>query len=1306
MAISEDNTNIEIKNGILTKIHKANEILEVPKGVHTIATYDGHNLPVKKIILPDGLQTIQGFAFYQSQALEEVSLPNSVTSIGQRAFADCKMLKKISQPVGLTKLEPGVFANCESLEEIIFPKGIKKIPYRACANCRKLKRVVIPEGIEEIDWAAFAGCTSLEEIVLPQSLKKLNKQVFMNCKNLMNVQLSNDITVLPDQLFQGCKKLVFHLNPNIKELGDSTFEGCSRLTIYPSHVTKIGENCFKNCTGLQAVELNENIEFLPDGAFEGCVHLNTITTQRKESLPIRKRCFRNCRSLTSIPSFVQNYDIQSFENCTSLTSVDPVQDYIPMACFRGCQNIKEVSNSNKIRKFGSFAFSGCQSLEEMEINTQAIAANAFSHCKNLKKVALFPGMRSIGTEAFFDCPQLTDVLFPDTIESIKKSAFQYCHSIKSFTVPCNLTCLGEGAFSYMDSLEYIGVSPENKNFQTPDHKILIRPLNQKLILYASGCKDKAYSLEDYNIQLDALGVTTIRPISGIDVYAFAGAKNLEELTICACTDNIESSAFMGCTNLKTLTIKAIDCFTCSSIRIREHGEYYYEKDAKIPLYLPFETVNFTGNIVMIYPNALQYFSHVKEINLAPNGAYKIETGAFFDCTEVVSVQIPDNVKEINENAFSQNTTLIFENGLQVTGLSSMQVHNEYGDNCLLYSLYDGTYHIQQNQRISTIHRSFIDSSCSFSEEINHDPLIFFDYTNDLIDHNLLCKELLNGILIKNISLEGRKILLENLKPGDQFFLDVLTKSTLLDKKDDCIDLLLSENHFSTVVDFINLLKEYNVQEPLLYNKYFMAYCSIDSFKFLLQERYVDFVNVLQKSHLLEFNDDLKDTIVYILSHNNLNWVIKYIKEYKHLNESLMNPLIISIADHPLAEAFFRVYDANIKRLVKASMIFDNPQSGRQNLIDLLFLLKITGALEDDPIIKQRASTFITEKMFAEKLPNGEKNMARIVGDDIHRVFNFPQIHPDFDPEFTQFFLENFCDLIEQEKLRSGTIQRIYLNFKEIAKTCTSDRGEQRRLKVTLQKALLYLDSNKFDGVTQENRELANSLGKWYDSNKCWLTALYIYQESLNAPRNIFTKIELDGDGVPIYDYDPSQDLREEINENYSYEWLPKQDYDNLILGKYCSCCAHVNGAGQGIMRSSMILDNCQNLVIRDSTGEIIAKSTIYVNREMGYGVCNNVEVSLNYREAVYKKKIYKAFLRGIQAFMETYNQNNSIPLSDISIGLSRNAIIEYLDDINYPSIPVHPTISYAQYSLDSNFAYNGDCHANQKLLLWGKNGCR
>ena len=46
--------------------------------------------------------------------------------------------------------------------------------------------------------------------------------------------------------------------------------------------------------------------------------------------------------------------------------------------------------------------------------------------------------------------------------------------------------LSDAAFSFMDSLQNINVSPYNKTFITPDHKILIHDMQQKIVLYA--CK--------------------------------------------------------------------------------------------------------------------------------------------------------------------------------------------------------------------------------------------------------------------------------------------------------------------------------------------------------------------------------------------------------------------------------------------------------------------------------------------------------------------------------------------------------------------------------------------------------------------------------------------------------------------------------------------------------------------------------------------------------------------------------------------------------------------------------------------------
>ena len=1254
---------------------------------------------------------INDYTYMDNEDLVEMIIPEGVTHIGERAFSKCKNLKKLVLPESLVYIGASAFSGCENLEEIILPKNIKKLNYRTFADCKRLKKIVIPDGIQELEWAVFSGCENLEEIILPESITKIDQQLFLNCRKLKNITLPQNLEALPDECFKGCNNLEISLNEKITQLGSKTFEDCYKLSYFPENVTIFGEDCFKNCRKLTQAILNTEVIELPDGMFDGCINLNKINYKKDNSLRIGKRCFRNCKSLKSIPEFIANFNERSFENCTGLTSIDIIDSTIPFGCFRGCKNINEILNQDKIYKLSSFAFSGCESLEEIDVmRSNVISAEAFSNCKNLKKVRLNIGLQKINSRAFFNCYSLSDINFPDTIDTIKKEAFRNCHSIKQITIPANLTFFEDGAFSYMDSLENINVSPYNKTFITPDHKILINLMQQKLVLYASGCKDKSYSFKDYNVEIDIFNHELIRPLTGIGVYAFAGAKNLEELTVCSCTQDIEASAFVGCKNLKKLNVESISLFACPGFHIRERGQYYFKKKSKMPICLPFETVVFSGDVVQIFSGALENFTNVKTLILPNEKSYSIGDRAFSDCTLLEQVDIPKQVSSIAKGAFPPNTKLVFENGLTPKGLVELVHNDQYIGDYKLYVLEDGTYYIEQDEKIITITKKYIDDICSHSEEIRDNPILFLDFMNDLMNHDLGIKLLFNGIIMSNMSLENRKILFDNIDKNDKFALNVLKHSGILDEKDTDTEYLLKDSNFKEVIDFIELLRKYNITDSILYNKMFICCCKNENFEYLISENLSLFLKVIKTSNLLEVDRNVIenssnglsgwDLSRYILLENTISKFIKYVKKYNIKDSYLIDKPFIAISDNPLADDFFKVFDANIKRLLKSSGITENYLSVRQNLNDLLTLLKITGALEEDSIIRQRASTFINEKMFQDTLPNGNQNEYRIVGDDIHRIFNFPYTRDEFDKEFADFFLENYQSLIEEERIKSGFIQRIYLNFREISKTCTSNKGSQRKLKVTLDKCKNFLSNTKFDGVTEETKNLADLIGAWYDNNSTWLNAQKVYLESLKAPRNIFTKVIVENDKV-VYDNNPEKDLREKVNPNYSFEWLPKQEYDNLILGKYCSCCAHIESNGQGIMRASMILDTVQNLVIRNGFGEIIAKSTIFVNKEKGYAVFNNVETSLNHREKEELEKIYNAFLRGTIAFVKTYNENNmDYPITNVSIGANRNTILDYLTDDKHPIVDVQQALNYGEYSLNgSNYHYHGDWSSKQRLVL-------
>ena len=169
---------------------------------------------------------------------------------------------------------------------------------------------------------------------------------------------------------------------------------------------------------------------------------------------------------------------------------------------------------------------------------------------------------------------------------------------------------------------------------------------------------------------------------------------------------------------------------------------------------------------------------------------------------------------------------------------------------------------------------------------------------------------------------------------------------------------------------------------------------------------------------------------------------------------------------------------------------DYNSTALQNIKDLLVLMKITGALEEDPTIRQRASTFISEKILSKDLPSKKLNTTipnfyRIAGEDIHRVFNFPHVKEEFDQDFADFFINNYYKLITTEKRISGFIQRIYDSFDKIKETCTSNKGDQRQLKVTVEKCLNFFSADKFKNVKKGEEKLAGLVGLWFDNEGAW-----------------------------------------------------------------------------------------------------------------------------------------------------------------------------------------------------------------------------
>lgn len=71
------------------------------------------------ISLPNGVETIGDYAFYQCFSLTSITIPDSVTSIGQYAFGSCRAATTVTIGSGVTSIASGAFYRCWELNQII-----------------------------------------------------------------------------------------------------------------------------------------------------------------------------------------------------------------------------------------------------------------------------------------------------------------------------------------------------------------------------------------------------------------------------------------------------------------------------------------------------------------------------------------------------------------------------------------------------------------------------------------------------------------------------------------------------------------------------------------------------------------------------------------------------------------------------------------------------------------------------------------------------------------------------------------------------------------------------------------------------------------------------------------------------------------------------------------------------------------------------------------------------------------------------------------------------------------------------------
>ena len=304
--------------------------------------------------IPNGVTTINNFAFRGYKDITSVTIPNSVIYIGKDAFRDCSgltsVISGIENPFAIgtevfTSNDKDIYDTAllivpvdkkstyqetdgwsrftnivevgqgGNVDQVFSNNGIsykigKNLTVTVVSGYTKyVGDIVIPSQVDfigktysvtSIDKSAFEDCTGLTSVKIPSSIQSIGLDAFDGTTNLTAVHISDiaawcKITFADH--FSNPLSYAHHLYKDGKEITD---------LVIPSTVTSIGGYAFYKCSGLKSIVIPNGVTTIGVSAFYGCSGLTTITIPE---------------SVTSIGETGEYLGSGVFSGCDGLTSI-------------------------------------------------------------------------------------------------------------------------------------------------------------------------------------------------------------------------------------------------------------------------------------------------------------------------------------------------------------------------------------------------------------------------------------------------------------------------------------------------------------------------------------------------------------------------------------------------------------------------------------------------------------------------------------------------------------------------------------------------------------------------------------------------------------------------------------------------------------------------------------------------------------------------------------------------------------------------------------------------------------------------
>ena len=287
---------------------------------------------------------------------------------------------------------------------------------------------------------------------------------------------------------------------------------CTGTATIPNTVTSIGENAFKDATGLIEVlfEAGSSLDLIAAGAFQNAINLVSI----------------------ELPPSVMGIGGDAFLSATSLTSIN-----IPAA----------------VQSIGGFAFYGASSLTQITfdgVSTLSAIGSFTFFGSGLTSIEIPASVNSVGESAFQGSSYLSSVVFRGNAPTIDQYAFHVIHGDPTFSSPYAATGFEvgiDGLWNGIPMVKYVNCGVSGYAIFSGDGTSLNgRNACTGSLTIPSGVT----SIGDMAFYGDTAitSVVISRTVTAIGSQAFQNASNLTAIRFGGNAPNLGSNVFSGITN--------------------------------------------------------------------------------------------------------------------------------------------------------------------------------------------------------------------------------------------------------------------------------------------------------------------------------------------------------------------------------------------------------------------------------------------------------------------------------------------------------------------------------------------------------------------------------------------------------------------------------------------------------------------------------------------------------------------------------------------------------------------------------------